>query len=49
MRGHYGIWNFDGRPADEAKLAGARTILESFVTFPLRVLRQGALAILDAS
>src|SRR5262249_30628955 len=49
MRGHFGIWNFDGRPADEEKLAGARTILESFVTFPIRTLRQGALAILDAS
>ena len=49
MRGHFGIWDFDGRPIDEADLAGARTILESFVTFPLRVLRQGALAILDAS
>ena len=49
MRGHFGIWNFDGRPVDEVKLARARTILESFVTFPIRVLRQGALAILDAS
>jgi len=49
MRGHYGIWNFDGRPADEGKLAGVRTILESFVTFPIRTRKQGALAILDAS
>jgi asparagine synthase (glutamine-hydrolysing) len=49
MRGHFGIWNFDGRPVDEVKLARARAILESFATFPILMLRQGALAILDAT
>ncbi len=49
MRGHFGIWNFDGRPVDEVKLGKARAILESFLTFPVRLLRQGALAILDAT
>jgi asparagine synthase (glutamine-hydrolysing) len=49
MRGHFGIWNFDGRPVDEVKLRRARAILESFVTFPIRMLRQDALAFLDAT
>ena len=49
MRAHFGIWNFDGRPVDEVQLARARTILESLSTFPIRMLKRGDLAILDAN
>lgn len=49
MKAHFGIWNFDGRPADELHLASARTILESFSTFPIRMVNRGGLAILDAN
>lgn len=49
MKAHFGIWNFDGRPVDELQLASARTILESFSTFPIRMVNRGGLAILDAS
>ena len=49
MKAHFGIWNFDGRPVDEVRLARARTILESLSTFPIRMLKRGDLAILDAS
>jgi asparagine synthase (glutamine-hydrolysing) len=49
VRAHFGIWNLDGRPVDEVQLARARTILESLSTFPIQMLKRGALAILDGN
>jgi asparagine synthase (glutamine-hydrolysing) len=48
MRVQFGIWNFDGQPVNTAQFARTCEILESFA-IPIRVLRHGALAILDAT
>lgn len=49
MKAYFGIWNFEGQPLDAERIARSRAILESLSTFPVRILRKGALAILDAT